>query len=478
MVLITKPRGIHMELSVSIRKMKTKEVDLPLEKSRAGYYLEVVPIPLAVKLLLILVFVLLNSFFAAAEFAISKIRTGRLHSLAGQGHVRARFASKIAGSPKPYLSACQLGITLSSLGLGLIGVPALYALLEPVLLQLGASDTAAWLFSFILGLGMVAALHVTIGEQVPKISSTRKPEAVALWAAAPLTLFFRLTLPFNWLLEKLTNWLLIKAGAEPEADREAAHSEEEIRRLMKESRNSGMLDTAEFALVDNIIGFSETTAREVMIPRTEMVCLYAGLTYKENMAIAMEEMLTRYPVCDPDKDNLIGFIHIKDLLHADAEQGDIRRVIRPLMSVPESISISVLLQLMQKRRTQIALLIDEYGGTSGLVTVEDILEEIVGEIQDEFDEERPSIETAGADAYSVNGLLLIEEVNEQLGLCILSEDYDTIGGWLYAQLESPPYKHQRVRLGACELTVEEVEHLRISRILIRRLAAGEGETVA
>lgn len=461
--------------------MKTKEVGLPLEYSRAGCWLEVVPIPLGVSLLLVVALVLMNSFFTAAEFAIVKVRIGRLQSMAEQGRVRARFARKIAGSTPAYLSACQLGISLTSLGLGIIGIPALSTLLKPLLRLTGASPAVCGAVGAVIGGVLIAGLLMVLAERLPKGSDAQRIESVGLWTAIPLTVFYRAAQPFIGLLDRLTAILQGRRGISASgAGQEPAHSGEELRHLMKDARNRGMLNKTEFAMVDNIFGFSDTTAREVMIPRTEMVCLYAGMTYQENVAIALDEMLTRYPVCDPDKDNIIGFIHIKDLLRAGNEHGDIRAVIRPLMNVPQTIPISMLLQMMQKRRTHMALLIDEYGGTSGLVTAEDILEEIVGEIQDEFDEERPGIEKTEADAYSVDGLLLIEEVNEQLGLHIHSEDYDTIGGWLYAHLESPPRKAQRLRLGMVELMVEEVDHLRISRILIRQAEEEEekGETVA
>lgn len=452
---------------------------LPLEPSRAGFRLEVVPIPLGAMILLGFALVLANAFFVAAEYAIATIRTGRLLVLAQQGHGRARAVRAMAVSSKEYLSACQLGITLTSLGLGLLGAPAVSELFKPDLTRMGFSEAVIYGGSVAVSFLVVTAVHFVIGGQLPRIYSKRKAEVVVMWVALPLHMFCKLVKPFHWVLRRLVDGLLGKAGEETAETGEAVHSGEELRHLMKESRNKGMLDHTEFALADNIFGFSDTTAREIMIPRTEMVCLYADLTYQENMAIAKSELLTRYPVCAPDKDNIIGFLHIKDLLQTEAFRHDIKSVIRPLMSVPDSIPISVLLQQMQKRRTQIALLIDEYGGTAGLVTVEDILEEIVGEIQDEFDEERPAIERVGEEVYSVDGLLLIEEVNERLGLRIFSEEYDTLGGWLYSQLESPPDRNQMIRLGAHELLVEEVDHLRISRVLIREAGAQEeGETVA
>ncbi|WP_438448886.1 hemolysin family protein [Gorillibacterium sp. sgz5001074] len=431
------------------------------------------PIPYAMLLLLVPVLVMLNGFFVAAEFAIVKVRISRLDAMIQEGHLRARFARSVVGNLNAYLSACQLGITLTSLALGWVGEPAVSAVLAPLLHRLGASDGAVHTVSLLLGFFLITVLHITVGEQFPKTYAIRKAEPITLWFAGPLMAFFKLMGPLIWMLDGLSNALLRRAGIRPEEERDPVHSEEELRSLMKESRNSGLLDQTEFTMVDNIFDFSETSAREIMIPRTEMVCLYAGLTYQENMAIAIGEMLTRYPVCDPDKDSIIGFVHIKDLLKTDTDRQDIRTLIRPLLSVPESMPISALLRLMQKNRAHLVLLIDEYGGTSGLVTVEDILEEIVGEIQDEFDEERPAIELREGETYSVDGLMLIEEVNEELGLDIRSQDYDTIGGWLYAQVEIPPRRHQSVRLNGYEFVVEDVDHLRISRIMIRPLSAGE-----
>jgi CBS domain containing-hemolysin-like protein len=246
---------------------------------------------------------------------------------------------------------------------------------------------------------------------------------------------------------------------------------------MKESNKSGLIDNAELTLMDNIFEFSETNAREIMIPRTEMICLYANLSYEENRQIAVTEMHTRYPVCDPDKDNVIGFVHIKDLLKSDRGIGNIKKIIRPITKVPESMQISALLKLMQKRKTQMALLIDEYGGTSGLVTFEDIIEEIVGEVQDEFDEERPQIEKRDDSTHSIDGRMLIEEVNSYFGVEIESDDYDTIGGWIYAQVEMPPKRSQRIDYNnEYEFVIDETDHLRISRILvIKRSEQGEQE---
>lgn len=434
--------------------------------------METVPLPAGLSLLLAVLLVLLNAFFAAAETAIVHIRPGRFHALKEQGNYSGKSAGLIGENTRAFLFVCQTGITLASLGMGLWGAAVLGAALQSLPPHPGAGAAA------LAGLVLALPAHLLGGELLPKQYAASKPEAVLLQCAVPLAAAYRMLLPVYRLAAACSRRFLREAGLEPDGKMEALPTGADIRLLVEESCGSGALDHAEFTLVRNIFSFSETSAREVMIPRTEMVCLYAQLPYRENLAIALEEQLTRYPVCDPDKDNVTGFVHIKDLFRPGVEASDIRVLIRPLISVPETIPISALLGLMQKRKTQIALLIDEYGGTSGLVTAEDILEEIVGEIQDEFDEERPAVEAAGSGSWSVNGLLLLEEVNERLGLCLSSENYDTLGGWLYAQLESPPHRHQRIRAEGCELIVEEVDHLRISRVLIRIYEQENGETVA
>jgi CBS domain containing-hemolysin-like protein len=420
-----------------------------------------------------------NGFFVAAEFAMVKVRESRLDTLVQSGNVRARLASLIVKNLDAYLSVCQLGITLASLGLGWIGEPAVADMIAPLLAPLHLSDSFIHTISFFIGFSLITALHMTLGEQFPKAYAIRKSESVTLLAAAPMIVFYKIMYPFIWFLNGASVWLLRKAGIEPSAEHVSAHTEDEIRILMKESNKSGLIDNTELALVDNIFEFAETTAREIRIPRTEMICLYATLSFEENKAIAIAEMHTRYPVCDPDKDNIIGFVHIKDLLKSDESVENIKTIVRPIINVPESMHISDLLKLMQKRKAQMALLIDEYGGTSGLVTFEDIIEEIVGEIQDEFDEERPQIEKRDDGTHSIDGRLLIEEVNSYFGLSIESDDYETIGGWMYSRIEIPPKKHQKIVYEHVEFEIDETDHLRISRILVKHkdLRKRNGDTL-
>ncbi|WP_409347030.1 hemolysin family protein [Paenibacillus sp. MBLB4367] len=424
-------------------------------------------------LVLAFILILLNGFFVAAEFSMVKVRGTRINALALEGNLNAKFASSILNNLNAYLSACQLGITLTSLALGWLGEPTIARMLEPVLTKWNVPDSVTHVIAFIIGFTIITALHITIGEQVPKTYAIRKSEQVTLWSAGPMVLFYKIMYPFIWSLNGISNWMLRKSGIEPEAEHEAVHTEEEIRLLVKESHRNGLIDNTELTLVDNVFEFTETVAREIMIPRTEMACLYANSSFEDNLEIATSEMRTRYPLCDPDKDNIIGFVHIKDLMRASRKGlDDIHQVCRPIMAVPETVPISSLLKQMQKKRTEVALLIDEYGGTSGLVTMEDILEELVGEIHDEFDQERPTIERKDEHIHSVDGLLHIDEVNDYFGLEIETDDYDTIGGWVYSQVETPPAKNQRIRFQEYAFIVEEVDHLRISRVTIQKLEAG------
>lgn len=420
-------------------------------------------------LALVVFLVFLNGFFVAAEFAMVKIRGTRIDYLIQEGNQRARLARKITDNLDAYLSATQLGITLASLGLGWVGEPAIAKLLEPLFLSLGLNGVLIHTVSFIIAFSIITVLHIVLGELAPKSLAIRKPEEVTFFVSLPMIAFHKIMYPFIWVLNGTANNLLRLFGIKPVSEHESAHTEEEIRILMKESHESGLIDKNELTLFDNIFEFAETYSREIMIPRTEIVCLYSDLPFEENKKIAIEEKHTRYPVAHPDKDNIIGFVHIKDLL-MNTDLDNLDSIIRPITTVPDAMPISSLLKLMQKKRTQMALLIDEFGGTAGLVTVEDIIEEIVGEIQDEFDEERPTIETINPNTYSIDGLLLIDEFNDALGLDIESENHDTIGGWMYSQFENPPKKNQKITYeDEYEFIIDETDQKRISRIIVHRL---------
>jgi CBS domain containing-hemolysin-like protein len=412
--------------------------------------------------------VLFNGFFVSVEYAMVKVRSGRIDSLIEEGSKRALAARNIVHNLDAYLSACQLGITLASLALGWLGEPAVATIVGPLVTSLGFGDTTVYVISLIIALMFITVLHIVLGELTPKTIAVNKAEAVLLLTSGAMNVFYRIMYPFIWIVNGLARGLLRMFRLTPASELGTAHTEEEIRIIMQESNKSGLLDNTEMTLVDNIFEFADTMAREIMIPRTEMICLNSHLSTEENLEIAFEGMRTRYPVCDGDKDHILGFIHIKDMIREHAPKYN--ELIRPILTVPESIQISALLKVMQRAKTQIAILIDEYGGTSGMVTLEDIMEEIVGEIQDEFDEERPGVEKLGEDEYSIDGLMLIEEINNMLGLHMETDDYDTVGGWLYSKLEvNPPQKGQTVEFDGHLFVVDETENKRISRIKLLKM---------
>ncbi len=286
-------------------------------------------------------------------------------------------------------------------------------------------------------------MHIVLGELAPKSLAIQKTEGVALFLSAPLLLFYKIFLPVIWVLNAAANLLLRAFGIQPASEAEAAHSEEEIRILMNQSAKSGVIDKDEIKLMDNIFDFSDLLAREIMLPRTDMDCLYTNLSFKENLKIISDTKHSRYPVAVEDKDQIIGFVHITDLLLAEqGEQLDLASVVRPILNVPESMEVSHVLRLMQKKHSQMTLVVDEYGGTAGLLTAEEILEEIVGDLYDEFEDERPSVEIKD-NLISVDGRMLIEDVNDLTGVNIEDDEVDSIGGWLFKELEGSPVKGKK-----------------------------------
>lgn len=428
--------------------------------------------PIVLNLVIVIILVLLNGFFVAAEFALVKVRHSRIQQLLNEGSSKAKYADKVTSELDTYLSATQLGITLASLGLGWVGEPAVSELImEPFFHVIGLEASVyTHAISFIVAFGFITFLHIVLGELAPKSFAIQKAELTSLWLSAPLLYFYRLFRPIIWVLNGTANKFLSWIGVEPASEHESAHTEEEIRILMDESVKSGHIDQDEMVLFDNIFEFSERIAREVMLPRTDMDCLYLEMSFIENLRMVHETKHTRYPVADDDKDRIVGFVHITDLLTADPDvEHEISEFIRPILNVPESMEISRVLKLMQKKHSQLAIVVDEYGGTAGFLTLEDIMEEIVGELHDEFDiDERPEVEVK--DKYtSVDGRVLIEDLNDMLDLEIEDEDVDSIGGWLFKKLEGAPVKGKRVASGNHVFEVSEVDRLRIVRIHITKI---------
>jgi CBS domain containing-hemolysin-like protein len=421
-------------------------------------------------ILLVFFLVFLNGVFVASEFALVKVRQSRLTQLSNEGNTRAKYALKVNKKLDAYLSATQLGITLASLGLGWVGEPAIAGLIiEPVLNNAGFADpTVVHTIAFITGFCIITFLHIVLGELAPKSLAIQRSVGVSLWLSWPLLMFYRLFLPAIWLLNGAARQLLRWVGVEPVGEHEAAHTEEEIRLLMDESAKSGIIDKDEMTLFDNVFEFADRVAREVMLPRTDMDCLFTNLSLEENMKVVYQTKHTRYPVCVEDKDDIIGFVHITDILTSDPdEEHNLKEFLRPILSVPESMEIGKVLKLMQKRKSQLAIVIDEYGGTAGMLTAETIMEEIVGEIHDEFDDELPNVVVKG-DVTSVDGRMLIEDVNDLFGLEMEDEEVDTIGGWIFNNLEGNITKGQKVIYKGIIFEIAETERLRVQRVHIYR----------
>jgi len=424
------------------------------------------------ELLLALLLVFLNGFFVAAEFAVIKVRATRIQQLKEEGNPRAVAAHEVVTHLGEHMSAVQLGITLTSLGLGWVGEPAVADLLA---IPLGALGFASpWLLhtvAFVIAFMLVTTLHIVLGELVPKAMAITEPEKLALALSPSLHRFYRIFRGPVWVLNKVATGTMRWLGVKPVSDQEMAHSEDELRMLVSASARGGYLDETERTLLDNVFDFSERVAREVMVPRNEMQCLFVEDPFAESLALALEAGYTRYPVCEADKDHVLGMIHLRDLFGRGQAVRDIKQVMRPILVVPETVSISRLLKEFQRQRSQIAILVDEYGGTAGLATLEDLVEEIVGEIQDEFDDEQPEVTTIGPDAFEVDGAMLLEEAEAQLGLRIgdaESEGVDTIGGFVLSSLAARPQVGQEIPTGAHTLEVAEVEGYRITKLRVTR----------
>ena len=428
-------------------------------------------LPTLLDILLVAFLIFMNGFFVAAEFCCVKIRTSRLETLIAEGSSRAGYAKQLTEHLDYSLSVTQFGITLASLGLGWVGEPAIATLILPVTQMLGLPDEVGHTIALAIAFTIITSLHIVLGELTPKSMAIANVEQVLLAIAFPMVLFSRIMRPFVWILNTVANAISRKFGYDVKGENEDAHTEEEIRLLMKESYRQGLINSTEADFVDNVFSFTELNAREIMVPRTDMICLYLDDTPAERIKTILEEQQTRYPVCYEDKDHIIGFIHVKDLLPplVRGERLNLRRYIRKALVVPESMDGSVLLRTMQEQGSQLAIVVDEYGGTAGMVTVEDIVEQIVGDIRDEFDEERESVEWRAGDLCSVDAKLLLEELADLLDVRIEDEDVDSVGGWLYDQLGVVPQIGQMAAHEGTLLYVEEVEGMRITRVLIHLL---------
>lgn len=390
---------------------------------------------ITIRLAVFAALIALTAFFVASEFAIVKVRKTRIDQLVLEGNKKAVKAQKLVNNLDEYLSACQLGITMTALGLGWIGEPTFQVMLTPLFDFLNLDARLTTILSFIIVFSIVTFSHVVIGELAPKTIAIQKAETIALYLAGPLILFHNIMYPFIKLLNGSARALTGLFGFKAINESEAAHTEEELRMILADSLKGGQINTSEYKYVNSIFEFSDRLAKEIMVPRTEIVGIEKELTIKQVFEVMGVEQYTRYPIIDGDKDNIIGLINMKHILTAyikNPANGNkpITAYMQPIIRVMETMPISDLLLKIQRERIHMAILIDEYGGTSGLVTIEDIIEEIVGDIRDEFDaDEVAEVRKIGTDHYILDAKVIVENVNDLLNISIEDDDIDTIGGW-------------------------------------------------
>nr|WP_245864526.1 hemolysin family protein [Paenibacillus donghaensis] len=412
------------------------------------------------------ILIVLTAFFVATEFAVVRIRGSQVSQMVIEGKKNALAVQRVAANLDGYLSACQLGITITALGIGALAEPAFEQLLLPIFEWTKLSPSISHPLAFALAFFIATFLHVVVGELAPKTAAINIPEKVSQITAPLIIWFYKILYPLIWAMNGSANMLVRMFGMKPASEHGDAHSEDEIRLILSESYENGKINTAEYGYVNRIFAFDEMLAKEIMVPRTDMVCLYNNLSLQENLAIIRKEQYTRFPVADGNKDNIVGMINTKQLYlqYDNNSDFDYKSLIQPVLTVSEVTPVKTLLTRMQLERVHIALLLDEYGGTSGLVTIEDILEEIVGDIRDEFDgDERRKIEQLSNLHYLFDGNVSLADISQTTGLILEDEEVTSIGGWLFSQVADPAVGKSFVRDQAT-FTIREMSKQRVRRV--------------
>jgi CBS domain containing-hemolysin-like protein len=425
--------------------------------------------PDALLVLAALAIVVLNAVFVAAEYAMVRIRATRMAELAQTGDWRARLVQGVLRRLDAFLPATQLGVTFTSLALGWLGEPAFARLFGRAFVALGVdSPVVIRNLSITAGFGIISFLHIVIGELVPRYYTIKRPERVALWLVVPMRVFQLVSWPALWVLSRVSEAILRIFGLAGGAAPELAHSEEELRLLLAESHRMGALSAAKRQLLENVIDYTERTARHVMVPRGDVFYLSLARSLEENLAIVTQAAATRFPLATTDIDHVIGMVHVKDLFNRHDQlrsSDDLVAVKREILFVPETRPLDALQRDFQQRRTHMAIVVDQYGGTSGLVTLEDVLEEIVGEIQDEFDREPPTVEET-PEGLVFDGLSMVDDVAERLGVKLPEiPDVSTLGGLVTAQAGRILRPGDKVSLEGYELRVVETRGRRVTKVL-------------
>ncbi len=428
---------------------------------------------LALKILAVLVLVALNGFFVATEFAIVKVRLTQLDPLIARGQRRARMVQHIVTHLDAYLSAAQWGITLASLGLGWIGEPIFEELLQPVFRAFAVESlTVQKSIAFAVGFTAITFLHIVVGEQAPKSFGIRQPLPTALWVAYPMRVFYFIAFPFIWLLNESSLGLLRLLGLQPATEHEGASSEEELSVLVATAQKHFGASSFSRDLVQNALELRHRVARDVMRPRQEVTTLDTEATVVECLELAEKTRYSRFPISEGGNlDRTLGVVHIKELFalrHTVRTGADLLPAARKLIYVPETARLEKLLQLLLERKLHLAIVVDEYGGTLGLVTLENIIEELVGQIQDEFDQEKPLLTQSSETSWEVAGALPLHELEELVGTPLPAEGITTTSGWVTHKLGGFPKTGDVIKVGTCELRVEETDGSRVARLRVTK----------
>jgi CBS domain containing-hemolysin-like protein len=416
---------------------------------------------LLLEILAVAALILLNAFFVAAEYGLVTSRRTRIEELRQEGNRRARRVLDLVSDPPRFIAAMQLGVTLTSLGIGALGEHALTRAFDPVMATALAVVIAYLLLTF---------FHVVIGELVPKGVALGHSEGTALVLAAPVRAFFALFWPLIWVLQRSTNFVLGLLGLEPPGGETEVHSEAELKMLLNVSTERGEIEEGEQEMLYKVFDFADKEASDVMVPRPEVVALSVDLPPEECLRAVMESPYTRYPVYRESLDDIVGILHVRDLFGALVDRGlaavEVEQLVRPAYVVPETKDLAALLTEFRRTNQHMAIVVDEYGGMEGIVTLEDLLEEIVGEIEDEFDLPDESVEQVDEHTIRIDGTFPIDDFNEQFRTELPVEDYHTIAGFVFGQLGRAAQEGDEVSHDGMVFRVEEVEGQRIDKLAV------------
>jgi putative hemolysin len=424
------------------------------------------------EILAVLLLVAGNAFFVAAEYALVTARRTRLLELAHGGSRRAKIALRIMDDPVRFIGTVQLGITAFSIALGAVGEPLLEHFFEPLV---------ATTMAFILAFALVTYLHVTLGELVPKAFALTKNEATALWVALPVEAFYVITYPLVWFLQTSANAFTRLFGVEPAPAGVIAADEADIRMMVAAAENTGAIEEQEEEMLYKVFDFADKEVHEVMVPRPEVVALSIELPSHEALAAVIDSPYTRYPVYRGSLDDIVGILHVRDLFRALYAEGienvDIEALVRPAYMVPETKDLAAMLAEFRRANLHMAIVVDEYGSFEGLVTLEDLLEEIVGEIEDEFDLPDESVERLPDGRVRIHGTFPIDDFNEQFAQELPQDDYHTVAGFVFGALGRAAEEGDEVQWDGLRFQVVDVDGPRIERLEVEFLPEDEAEKV-